>query len=829
MVSPLTFRSLLRSPAFLFGIAATLAVGVGALTVTFGIVSAAVLRQPPFEGADRLATLYIVRNEIGEPPQRRERWSYPRYELLRESQRSFEAVSSYSNPTLTLSGSGEAELVRGELVSPSYFPLLRVRAVIGRTFAESEDEAARPTPVAMLSYNLWRRRWASDSTLVGQAIRVNGMMLTVVGILPQDFHGLSGSADMWVPSTMAPQLTYADYVRTNQNFISVVGRLRQGLTIQDARSELEVLGASINRTLPSNPDYPNERVWATALTLNQARVDPTLKRSLVVLVSAVALLHLLACANVTNLLLGRAATRRRDAAVRLAIGSSSGRLFRHLLGEYLALAVPAALFGVLLAWWTSALLTPPTNVWAARNFYGSLAAFDTPDFGAREVAFGVALAVVTAFLVAIPAALSAFKIDVYNEIRSGSQGIASGAIRLGRPTLRGVIVAIEASLAVLLVVSAGLLIDSFQRMRRTRVGADTSNVLTFWIIPSEARVPPGNGSAQYVSRVLDEMSRVPGVVSASVDGGAPLAGTARGSLYIVGQPTPPAHEAPPILRHYVSPNHFSTLGIPLKRGRVFTASDGAGGPKVTVISEGAAQKFWPNEDPIGRRVWFTGSSAAFGSADSSAEIVGIVGDVMYEPLDRQPNRASFYTPYTQFTYASRMVFLKTTGDPLAIVPAVRTALRSADPDVAMRDVQTLDEIVNGSWARTRFEARLFGGFGIAALLLAASGIFAVLAYAVANRTREFGVRIALGAKREHVMRVVLGEGLAFPMIGMLAGIAAAFAATRVLRSSLYEVSPLEPRVFIGTVVLLLLAAVLACLIPAWRATRANPMEAIRAE
>jgi putative ABC transport system permease protein len=828
MASLLTLRSLLRSPALALGVGATLAVGVGALAVTFGIVNAAVMREPPFEDASRVTALYIVRNPIGEPPQQRQRWSYPRYELLRTSQRSFETVASYSNPTLTLSGTGEAELVRGELVSPSYFPLLRVRALIGRTFVDTEDEVARPTPVALLSYNLWRRRWASDSALVGQAIRVNGTMLTVVGILPQDFHGLSGSADMWVPSTMAPQLTYADYVRTNQNFISVVGRLRPGVTLQDARSELSVLGASINRTMPSDPQQPNEKVSATALTLNQARVDPRVKRSLAVLVSAVALLHLLACANVTNLLLGRAAKRRRDAAVRLALGSGAGRLFRHLLGEHLALAVPAALFGVLLAWWTSALLTPPTNVWAARNFHGSLAAFDTPVFGTREALFGIALAILTAFLVAIPAALSAFKVDVYNEIRSGSQGIASGAIRLGRPTLRGVIVALEASLAVLLVVSAGLLIDSFQRMRQTRVGADTSNVLTFWITPSEARIPAGSGSAQYVGRVLDAMSRVPGVVSASVDGGAPLAGTARGLLYIVGQPTPPVYEAPPVLRHYISPNHFATLRIPLKRGRVFTDRDVEGAPKVTVISEGAAQKFWPNEDPIGRRVWFSGSSA-FGSADSSAEIVGIVGDVMYEPLDRQPNRASFYTPYTQFTYASRIVFLRTTGDPLAIVPAARTALQSVDPDVAMRDVQTLDEIVNGSWARTRFEARLFGGFGIAALLLAASGIFAVLAYAVANRTREFGVRIALGAKREHVMRVVLGEGLAFPVIGILVGIAGAFAATRVLRASLYEVSPLEPRVFVGTVLLLLLAAVLACLIPAWRATRANPMEAIRAE
>lgn len=827
MGSLLTKRSLLRSPALVLGVGLTLSVGVAALLITFGIVNAALLREPPFERADRVAALYIVRNSIGEAHERRERWSFARYELLRKSQRSFEAVANYSNPSLTLSGNGEAELVRGEMVSASYFPLLRVRALLGRTFAESEDEVERPIPVVILSYTLWRRRWGADSALLGREIRVNGAMLTVIGVLPQDFHGLSGRADIWMPTTMAPQLTYADYVRTNQNFISVVGRLRDGLTMQDARSELGVLGAGINRAVPSDPDQPNERVSATAVAINEARVDPLVRRSLSVLVGAVALLHLLACANVTNLLLGRAARRRRDAAVRLAIGSSQTRLFGHLLGEYLTLAVPAALFGVLLAWWTSTLLVPPTNVWAARNFYGSLAAFDTPVFGARELTFGVTLALVTALLVAIPAALSAFKLDVYSEIRSGSQGITSGAITLRRPTLRGVIVALEASLALLLVVSAGLLIDSFQRMRQTRVGADTSSVLTFWIIPAESRVAPG-GSAQYVTRVLDAMARVPGVVSASVDGGAPLAGTARGLLYIVGRPAPPVYQAPPILRHYVSPDHFRTLRIPLRRGRVFTASDVEGSPKVTVISEGAARQFWPNEDPIGKRVWFVGSSA-FGSPDSSAEIVGIVGDVMYEPLDRQPNRASFYTPYTQFTYASRMVFLRTAGDPLAIVPAVRTALQGVDPDVAMRDVQTLDEIVNGSWARTRFEARLFGGFGIAALLLAASGIFAVLAYAVASRTREFGVRIALGAERGHVIRVVLGEGLTFPLIGMVIGIAAAVGATRVLRASLYEVSPLEPRVFAATVVLLLVAAVGACLIPAWRATRADPMAAIRVE
>jgi putative ABC transport system permease protein len=318
------------------------------------------------------------------------------------------------------------------------------------------------------------------------------------------------------------------------------------------------------------------------------------------------------------------------------------------------------------------------------------------------------------------------------------------------------------------------------------------------------------------------------VISASVDGGAPLAGTARSTLYIAGRPLPLPYQAPPVLRHYVGPDHFKTLGIPIRRGRVFGPGDVAGAPRVTVISETAARRFWPGEDPIGKRVWFGGGSS-FDRPDSSAEIVGIVGDVMHEPLDRQPNRASFYTPYAQFTYAFRMVFLRTAGDPLALVPAVRKAVRSVDPDVAMRDVQTLDQLVRGSWARHRFEAMVFGGFGAAALLLAASGIFAVLAYAVADRTREFGVRIALGARAADVMRLVVGEGLAFPTAGMVLGVVASFAATAAMRSSLYEISPLEPRVYAETIGLLLLAAAAACVIPAWRASRADPLEAMRAE
>ncbi len=819
-------RSLGRARALWGAVVVTLALGVATLTITFGVVNAALLRQPPFHDAGRVVMVYLERNPEGEPP-RQERWSFARLELLRAWQRSFEQVASYSPASLTLSGDADAELVQGERVSASYFQLLRVGPLRGRLFNEAEDDPARPTAVVVLGHRLWTRRWSADPSIIGRTIRLNGVPLTVIGVLPEGFAGLSGRAELWFPRTMSSEITYADYLTTNQNFISGVGRLRTGIDLVAARNELAVLGADINRALPSDPEDPAERVSATAVTLNEARADQTVRRSLFILLGGVALLHLLACSNVTNLLLGRAAARRRESAVRIALGSSRGRLFGHILGEGLLLALPGGVIGVGLAAWASALVTPPANLWAPRNFYGSLAPFDSPGFGLTELLFGIGLTLATAPLVAVPAALSAFHLETWSAIKAGSRGILEGAITLRRPTLRGVIVGIEAAFAMLLLVAAGLLIDSFQRMRKTSIGVEAANVLTFWVIPSEVRVPPAAAPA-FVTRLLDAVANVPGVRSASVDGGAPLAGTARSVLFIAGRPAPGPGEAPPVLRHYIAPDHFNTLGIPLRRGRVFTASDVAGAPRVTVISESAARRFWPNEDPLGKRVWFGGGSS-FSSPDSSAEIVGVVGDVVYEPLDQRPNSASFYTPYAQFTYASRMVFVRTVGDPISVVSDVRKAIATVEPELALQEVQPLTNIIGGSWARNRFDAMLFGSFGIAALALAASGIFAVLAYAVASRTREFGIRIALGGSMRRVLWHVLREGMSFPLAGLAIGVTLSLAVTRLLQSSLYGVSPQEPRVFVGTAALLIAVMAAACLVPAWRATRADPMEALRAE
>ncbi|MGH7555804.1 MAG: ABC transporter permease, partial [Longimicrobiales bacterium] len=622
-------RSLGRARALSGAVVLTLALGVAAMTITFGVVNAALLRQPPFHDAGRLLMLNLHRNPEGEPPWQ-ERWSFARFELLRASQRSFEQVASYSPASLTLSGTADAELVQGESVSASYFQLLRVEPVRGHLFNEAEDDPARPTPVVVIGHRLWTRRWSADPSIIGRTIRINSVPLTVIGVLPGEFAGLSGRAELWFPRTMSPQITYDEYLTTNQNFISGAGRLRSGIDLVAARSELALVGADINRALPSDPDSPAERVTATAATLNEARTDRTVRRSLFILLGGVALLHLLACANVTNLLLGRAAAKRRESAVRVALGSSRGGLFGHIMGEGLLLALPAGVIGVALAAWGNVLVAPPANRWAPRNFYGSLAPFDSPSFGLTELLFGIGLTVATALLVAVPAALSALHLETWSAIKAGSRGIVEGAITLRRPSLRGIIVGIEAAFAMLLMVAAGLLIDSFQRMRQTSIGVETANVLTFWVMPSEARVPPADAPA-FVTRLLDAITKVPGVRSASVDGGAPLAGTASSVLFIAGRPAPGPGQAPPVLRHYIAPHHFNTLGIPLRRGRVFTAGDVAGAPRVTVISESAARQFWPNEDPLGKRVWF--GSSSFSSPDSSAEIVGVVGDVVYEPLD----------------------------------------------------------------------------------------------------------------------------------------------------------------------------------------------------
>jgi putative ABC transport system permease protein len=825
---PPAVRSLLRDRALSIAVILTLSLGLGSLTVTFGLLDAAVLRPPPFGDADRLAILYITRTRPGRA-MTLERWSFARIQLLRSGATSFQHVANYSTAELNLTGTDDPEPVNAEVVSPGYFPTLRVSAVQGRVFTDDEDKSPGAHPVALVGYDLWQRRYAGRPDIVGSTVGVNGVALTIVGVLPKGFTGLTGKAQLWVPTTMAPSLSYADYLTTNQNFISVVGRLAPHVDLARARSELAILGADIQRVASSSVEDSTESLGAVAMSLNEARVDRRLKRSVFVLAGAVALLHLLACANVANLLLGRASRRRREMAIRVALGCGRSRLLGHLFGEGLLLTIGGGILGVVVAWNVLALLQAPESLVSPGNMYGSLAAFARPAPDAALLLFAASATLVTALLIAWAPAASLARLDVVQGLREGARGVARGAARFRRPGGRGAIVTAEAALAVLLLIAGGLMIESWARIRATRLGIDPSHLLTFSIRPSEVRVPQPVAPA-FIARILSAIGQVPGVEAATVDGCTPLGRTCANTVVqIIGRPELPNEKAPPVLRHYVGPDHFRALGVPLLRGRTFTATDVAGQPHVAIVSAATARRFWPNADAVGQRVWFGGGASAYDYPDSSAAIVGIVGDAVYQPPDEYQYQGDFYTPYGQFTYASRSVMVRTRGDPIAALPAVRAAVRAVDPDLPLYDVRTMDERVGATWAKRRFDALMLSAFATLALLLAASGIYAVVAHAVGERTREMGIRVALGATPRAVVALVVRQGMVLPAMGLGVGVAGALAVTRLLRASLYEVTPTDPAVFAATVALLLLCALVACLVPARRATRADPLEAMRAE
>ncbi len=818
-------RSLLRTPVLTAAAILSIGLGIGATTSVFSIVDAALFRPPPLNQPDRLMMLYITHQEPNAPIAR-ERWSWPRFRILRDRSKSFDEVASFSTPVLAItSPESEPEPVNVEVVSSSYWATLRIAPSIGRAFTADEDIGSGSHPVAIVGYELWQRRFGGDASLVGKSIGVNGVSLIVVGVGPRGFAGLSGHAQIWVPATMAPRLSYADYLTTNQNFISVVARLRDGVTPDQARAELALVGEEIQRLSPSEASNPSTTFAASALSLSEARIDPTTRRPMLLLLAAVGCLLVLSCANVAGLLLGRAVSRRREIAIRVATGASRGRIVRQLLVESALLAAGGGALGIAMAIPLANQLAFPASAARGRNFYGALGEFAAPHADLRVLAFCASLCALTTIAFGLFPALRATRVDLSTDLKDGAPGSGDGHARV---TPRQLIVAAEAALAVVLLFCAGLLVASWRRMDAANVGFDRTHLLTFSIRPSDVTYPAPKAPA-LIERVLAEVERVPGVEAASVDGCAPVGtGCANTTLYIAGRAQPKPDDAPAVLRHYVAPQHFRVLGVPLIRGRTFTTADRAGANRVAIINQTAATRFWPNEDPIGKRVWFGGGST-FDSPDSSAEIVGIVGDVAYQPLDEHPFQADFYTPYAQFTYASRTVLVRTRSDPSVLVTPLRRAVRNADPNLALFDAQTMEARMHQSWGRVSFQMRLLGAFAIVAMLLAATGIFAVIAHTIGDRRREIGVRLALGATSAQIIAVVGGRGAKPAVIGLLAGLVAAVLAGRVIAASVYGVSALDPSILAAVAVASLFAIVSATYVASRRALGVEPSEALRAQ
>lgn len=815
----------LRNRATSIAIVAFVMVGVAALTTAFNLADAALWRSPPLNDASRL----LVVNSTHKTPNTAERkasWSYARIQELKHRAKSFSHVANYTSASPTLTGVGDPELVQAEFVSPEYFPLLGVGAEKGRVFLAADDSSTGAHPFVVISHAFWQQRLRGRLDVIGSKLSLNNSAHTIVGVVPNGFRGLSGNVQIWLPTTMAPVLTYPEYLTTDQDFIKVVAKLKTDITLEQARAEMQLLGPAVYSAAPIRDPDMGLKSGAIVTPVNEVRTTAATRRSVLTLLFAVVFLHLLACANVASLLLGKAASRRREVAVRQALGASLGKLFPEMLAESVLLVVLGGVAGIVLAFWANAFLPAADQVWSTQGNSG-LASFAEPSFGIRSIAFALVLTVCTTVLVCWAPGASLLKLDMSQNLRDGARGYTMGGATLRRPNARGVIVAIEGALAIVLLLAGSLMIDSFARMRNTDIGIDGSHVLTFELRVGEARVPVEKAPA-FISSVLETLNAIPGVVSTTVDGGAPVSGSASSTLIIVGQPRVAQDLQPPVLRHYVSPDHFNTLGIPVLSGRTFTKNDVDGQPRVVIINALAARRFWPGQNPIGQRVWFDGGSS-FNSPERSAEVIGIVGDVAYRPLDQEPFRADFYTPYAQFTYASRIVFLRTLGDPNALSGAVRAAMKSLVPDIALRDVQSMDALVGKSWTRQRFDAFLFGIFGVLALVLSASGIYAVVSYAINQRTREMGIRLALGASKRAVIELVVREGMTFPMVGLVVGLVASFALNRLIAASLYQVSATDPLIVIRSAALLAIASVVACAVPAFRATRVDPLVAMRAD
>jgi len=806
-------RGLIRRPAFTTVAVLTLAIGVGATTAIYSAVNVLLLRPLPYARPDELMKLSLVVPSRGDEPQRDGMvWSYPKYTVFRDAQHVFSDLAIYSNVQVTLT-SGDVERIPAEYVSAGYLRVLGLAPSRGRDFERSIDAHAGATNQTIISYALWQRRYNADPSVVGRTIDIDRQVWTIIGVGPRDFRGLSGQADLLMPVTTQP----ADQLAQPQNhWLWLVGRRAPGVTEAQAATTTTALGLRVSEAVP---DKFGKVPWgAKASPLNDSRLAPAVRRSLLVLFGAVGLVLLIACVNVANLLLGRASARGREMAVRVAIGAGRSRLIRLLLTESLLLAFLGAVASLAVAWaGVRALGTidPSTTLRAARDNTVGAVAFAAISLDWNALAFALVVSLVVGVLFGLAPALGAARDSMTGALKGDR--VVRGAAGTGRRTL----VVAEVALALVLLAGSGLMIRSLANLLSIDTGFDSRNVLTFRLT-----LPPGTMSPDsmpgFYSQILDRVRAVPGVTDAALDNCAPSGGWCnRTGLRRFDVPGSDIMHSPLIGVDWVTSNWFSVMRVPLKRGRIFGANDRPDGPKVILLNESSAKTFFGTEDPIGKHIELGQGGM------NDAEVIGIVGDVRQQP-DSTPGPVA-YESYAQSPRAGMIVFVKTARDPGSLGSEVRRAVHEVAPQLPVYDMRTMTERTSAATAQARFRAVLLALFAITALALAAVGIYGVMSLAVTARTREMGIRIALGAERTRVQRLVIGEGIALVSVGAVIGLAGALAATRVLRTFLFDLTSSDPVTYVAIVVVLGGAAILASWIPARRASRVDPVVALRAE
>jgi putative ABC transport system permease protein len=790
-------RTLRGSPLNTTVAVLALALGIGANTAIFSVVNAVLLRSLPFREPDRLVVLSSVRPESGA----RDDVSAADFEDWRASSRTFQTLAAWRFWGMALEGMGEPEELVSIRASANLFQLLGVAPAVGRGFRPEGDQPGRDR-VVVLSQGLWQRRFGGDPRIIGRSLTLDGEPYTVVGVMPAGFRFPDDDdVSLWLPLAFQDFETHSRSVRT----FNVLGRLAPGATLAQARAEMEGLAVGLARRYPDT----NAGWGAAVMPAREALVGRN--RALVVLLGAVAFVLAIACANVASLLLARASRRRRELGIRTALGASRLRVVRQLLVESALLGFFGAVLGLVLATWG----TPAITALAPEG----LPQWNPVSLDATVLLFTLAVSLGAAVLAGVVPALQASAPDPVASLREGGTRLTAGS-RAGR--VQGGLIVAEVALALVLLVGAGLLLKSFVRLRNADPGFRMENVLVATIFLPSSRYPEPSREALFFEELRERVRRLPGVISEGAVTALPMNPVGIDydlPLEIEGRPATAGQE-PRVDYRVATPVYFRTLGIPLLRGRDFSETDRPDRPGVMIVNRALARRFFPGEDPVGKRVRTP--------EGGPLEIVGVVGDVRHRGLDVAPVPEMF-VPFQQAPHGGMTLVARTRGDPLALSAAVKHEVYTLDPNQPITVLTTLDRVVSDTLAAPRFDAVLLGGFAALALALAVLGIYGMLSYAVSQRTQEIGVRMALGARRNEVVRLVMGRGMALAGAGVALGLAGALALTRVLRGLLHEVSPTDPTTLAATALLLVAVALPACWIPARRATGIDPLIALRAE
>ncbi|MDE3181263.1 MAG: ABC transporter permease [Acidobacteriota bacterium] len=796
-------RQLRRNPGFTAVAVLTLALGIGANTAIFSMVNAILLQPLPYSNPQKLVRLEITEpGHTGLVPVA----SGPDFKDWQKENHVFEEMAAGFDANKSLTGGSEPMQLSGFEVSPQIFHLLGIAPLMGRAFTQDETQHGH-NQVVILSYGLWQRAFGGDKAIVGKAIALDGEVYDVAGVMPQSLKfpdlwwGIK--AEFWIPLN----LEQPAWRRTRgSHWLWVLGRMKEGVHLAQAQADMATISRNLQRQYPRDDAGVNAKVLGL-----HGLVTKQVRPALLVLFAAVGFLLLIACANIANLLLARGIARGREMAVRMAVGSGRVRLIRQLITESVLLFLLGGIAGLLVGWGALRIL-----LYAAPQGY--IPGIIDVRLGGWVFAFTFGVAFLTGLLAGIAPAIQSSKPGLRGTLKEGARTAA--AAHRGS---RNILTVAEIALALLMLIGAGLAIKSLVRLMGVQPGFDPHNVLKANLALPKARYKSNQQVSAFYERLLDRLRALPGVESASAAAYLPLQGNPSSSVYIEGQPLPKnVYSSPEVEWCQALPGYFRTMRIPLLRGRDFTLLDTPKSPQVAIINEAMARLFWPNQNPIGKRF-----SKAY-QKPQWITVVGVVGDVLEVGLD-EPALPEAYFPETQDTDPWLAVVLRTSTPPLNEAGLLRHAVRSLDPELPVYGVGTLSRIVSQSSEQQRFVALLLGLFAAAALALALIGIYGVISYSVAQRTHEFGIRLALGARREDVLRLVAREGWALALIGVAAGLVAAFALTRLMASLLYDVKPNDPATFVALPLLLIAAALAACLIPARRAANVDPMVALRHE